>query len=287
MEEDLITTNLWPELITQKNNKFVVDIELSTVSEKPTQYIVQLGHQLLPHIAEKLTLLFPTHPDEEKRILYCQHYKHYHQLGHEINQRVNNSLNAVENVKMAFIYENLIYRCRNIVGTVYLLWSQRLNVETRASQQNTIAEQIPCIIEMSGNMEIRNIVFVHETTVVHEYGRKRIYPIDRKQINLIIPNQVVLFPCEVDTRKDIKHNIKTLSKQQADNLTKNPVVRRFVEGIKAEEIPFQSETDSEDTQYVRESDDEMYDIKLQEMTPRVQLNIETNLLEPDEQLNSL
>lgn len=284
MRESFIAKRLWPDVINENGNRYIVDIKFQKQSIKPLKYIIKLSSSIVPNIVKDIVLLFPTHPDEEKRELLLKDYSTYEALGKEVNTRINNSLTSEKNVKMAFIYNNLIYRCNDVVGTFYFIIATRVNIETRANQQNTISENVPIIIEMTGDMTVRNIILLHDYII--DYGDKIVESIPRRCAHLIIPNDVVLFPCEIDTRKDVKHTITTLSQRQADDLTRNPVVRRFVEGLESEDMPFSSTSDEDSSVYLEDiQEDEMTELKLTAMTPRVHLDTDKErLLKVDEQL---
>jgi tartrate dehydratase beta subunit/fumarate hydratase class I family protein len=80
----------------------------------------------------------------------------------------------------------------------------------------------------------------------------------------------VLFSCEVDSRKDERRQIETISGNAADAISRDPAVRRLVHGLNGEELPFELQEATIDTVVVG-SDAEVQELKMELVTPRVQL----------------
>ena len=254
--ELIISNNLWPQLIIKSQHNSLVDVYLNQDDKTYSnlfrhKFIIKLSDSM--STVKPLIVLFPNHPDERKRILYTKNYSKYHKLSKEINTRLQHSLNG-ETVKIAIVYRDKIYRIRGLYGTAYLLWSERINCETINQKQNQIAESIPVFFELNGQMDIRGVVPFMDDFLVNEYGKQKLYPIVTKSTTILIPTDVVLFSCEVDSRKDNQRKINTISNNEANMITKDPAVRRIMQGLRGEPVPFVSRQSLEDSIIVGSSD---------------------------------
>ena len=272
----LISNDEWQHLLLKSQHNNLVDVRLDdnlrTFSNKyNNKYIVKIADKFIKD--KHIMLLFPNHPTENKRILYTHDYSKIYKLQSEINERINKSFNG-ETVKLAIVYKDKIYRINDITGTLYVVWSERINCETVNRFQNKIAEYIPVIIEMTGEMKVRNVIPLIDEFIETEYGKQNLYPIAVPHTTLLIPTDVVVFPCEIDPRNNSKTHIKTISNNHADIITKDPVVRSVMQGLSGEEPPFSKNDEKDEDSILVASSDFEFDVDsdlLTQNTPRVHI----------------
>lgn len=280
----IINSDAWQDLIVRSRHMNVVDIYLNNDQKK---YRNIFRHKFIIKLCDDmkktpyLMLLFPNHPDERKRILKTSDYKEYYKLSTEINRRLKESLNG-ETVKMAIVYKTRIHRVRDIYGTCYMLWAERINCETMNQKQNQIAETIPVFFELNGEHTIRNVVPLLSDLVNNDAGRLTLYPIATTSTSLIVPTDVVLFSCEVDARKEHVKPIETISDNEADVISKDIAVRTLVQGLNGEDIPSELEDETLDSIVIGRTDEE-YEIVIEPQTPRVTLPQETTAKDKEEE----
>jgi hypothetical protein len=279
----------WSYLIIQDQSKYLVDVYLNDDDKKfenrfCNTYIIKLAKEMSTDPPCDLLVLFPNHPESSKRVLDTRAYSKYNTLSNEINKRCDESYKG-EAVKMAIVCGKHLFRIRGIFGTVYLFWAERVNQQSLHQQRNNIAEHVPVLFELNGKMDIRNIVILpasNDSQFLNDaYGHKSMYPLRRNTVTLQTPTDRVLFCCEADTRVEQHRQIKTISSDIADTITKDPVVRTVSLSVQEEEIPFAEHTimseigDPDETSLVVDSTNASSDfeeIRLQPMTPRIQLN---------------
>lgn len=286
--ELIINNDSWQDLIVRSRHVNVVDIYLNNDDKK---YPNVFRHKFIIKLCDDITktphlmLLFPNHPDDRKRVMRTTDYKEYYKLSKEINTRLKESLNG-ETVKLAIVYKTRIYRVRDIYGTCYMLWSERINCETMNQKQNQIAEKVPVFFELNGEHTIRNVIPLLPDLVKNDAGRLRLYPIVTSSTSLIVPTDVVLFSCEVDARKDHQRTIETISGREADAISKDPAVRTLVRGLNGEDIPSELEDETVDSVVVGSSTQEEEEIliEIEPQTPRVVLPKNKDAEQEDEEV---
>ena len=268
----------WQPLVSQNQGKYVVDVYLNNDEKKykntfNQSYVIKIDGNMKKD--NNLVLLFPRHPDEHKRVLRTGEYKNYHTLGKEINVRLRESVRDSDAIALAVVSQNKIYRFRSLLGTAYVLWATRVNQESVNDQENTIAVDVPIFYELDGAWNIRNIVIfpTNDEFVEESSGHYRMYPIHLKSITNLFPTNTVLFSAEADNRKTEHKTVKTVSADQAEQMSRDLVARRFIEELDSSDLPFDNISDSEDTYIIANTDDEeMYTVEFIQETPRVHIN---------------
>lgn len=265
--EEIIAEDQWRDLLIQNQGNQLVDVYLNSeeIYSNPYKntYVVKIKKEL----GCRVQILFPNHPDSKKRVLDSKDYKKIVPWSDEINARLEKSKKG-EVVQLAIVYENRMFRFHGQIGTGYLAWAERVNQTTINRQQNIIAENVPVYFELNGKMDIRNIVILprDRSFISSTHGHQKMYPIELDTITSIFPTDTIIFSCEADMRRETTLKIKTITERKADDLTKDPVVRRLVNGIEGEEMVF--DDDFEDYHVMSTSSIET-DIELKQITPRV------------------
>jgi hypothetical protein len=218
----------WQLILQQRASNDLIDIDLSCdVMNNPFRhkYIIKIDFAIPANCI--MTVLFPNHPVEKKRVLWTT--GNLQTLSKEINERLRQS--SREGLQLAVTSRDKFYRFKNVVGTVYLVWAERINMQTLNNQENTILESVPMLIELNGQYGSRNIFVFGNTELTRLHD-----------VQLIHPFEYPIFCCEVDNRKEQVRVVSTLSNVQADLITKDPVVRTLQ--LHQEPAPFT--TDNED-----------------------------------------
>lgn len=187
-----------------------------------------------------MALLFPTHGSPGKRVLWVPHYAggDVKTLGRELNQRLRDVANR-QDCFLAATSGGYMYRFRGVVGTVYLVWAEYVNIQTVSSQLNTIAKNVPVLVEMDGENAYRSIwVFpdARSTTFAHLCD---VTPV----ADFVLTEPLIngsIFCCESDPRLAAPGRaIPTLSEASADQIATDPVARQVVDMRREERAPFE------------------------------------------------
>lgn len=194
------------------------------------KYIVKLNDQVPSYC--NMTVIFPNHPIEEKRLLWVRQYSQ-NGLSKEINRRIRDS--AREGVVLAITAGDEIISFKGFTGNIYLFWAERASQETINRQENLIGENVPILIETNTQMGYRNVY-------IFEADRYTVTAL--RDISWFEPINSDLFCCESDARKDEMRIVATVSNTVADQVTKEPVVRSL-SALENDPIPFQSDDESD------------------------------------------
>lgn len=222
----LVVEDQWQSIVSTNESDCLVDIQLNSESVNNPfkhKYIIKIDSEI-PHNCI-MSVLFPNHPNPKKRVLWTTGY--LVDLSKEINQRLSES--ARDGLQLAITCQDKIYRFHGILGPIYLLWAERINLQTLIREDNIIREFVPILTETNGQYSTRN-VFI--------FGNKEITNL--KDVKLLDPIQEIIYCCETDPRKETIKQIPTLSNNEADQITKDLVVRSLV-NLDNERTPFESE----------------------------------------------
>lgn len=220
---ELIENDQW-----QTADGVFFDIDLnSDGSENPFKhkYIIKIDSEI-PHNC-RMAVLFPNHSNYKKRVLWTS--GHLNHLNTEINSRITES--AREGILLYVSCSDKIYRFKNVIGNVYIAWASRLNIQTPLyREENDIKVHVPILIETNGQWENRNVYIFGKDDLVH-----------LKDVQMHEPIETNIYCCEKDPRKEFIRIVPTLTEDQSDQITKDPVVRTLVCFEKEEKSPFSGE----------------------------------------------
>ncbi len=221
--KQLLENDQWQSLLLQKESDYIVDVYLqNAVSKNPFQhkYIIKFDSEIPPNC--NMTVIFPNHPVEKKRILWTN--GNLRDLSLNINSRLKDSNR--EGCQLVVTAGNRFYRFHGFTGTIYLVWAERINQQTLNKQDNTIAESIPLLLELNGQWGYRNIFIFGKTEITN-----------LQDAQALDPFQHSIFCCESDPRKENVRVVATMTNTQADQITKDLVVRSLI----SEPEPFAEE----------------------------------------------
>jgi hypothetical protein len=195
------------------------------------RYILQLYPLVPPDCL--ICVIFPDHPVEKRRVLYCSRYSgdYLSSLSKEINLRIQESRR--ESLSIIVTFKDALFKFKGITGNIYLIWAERLNLQTIGRVPNHKEEFCPVLIETNAQQAYRNIYIFSQRQLV-----------DLKDIDVKEPIGDTLFCCDSDPRKEVYKVIPTLSKERTDQIVNDIVVKRLVE-LKQEDVPFSSESSTD------------------------------------------
>jgi hypothetical protein len=184
------------------------------------KYIIQLDSVIPPNCI--MSVLFPNHPNPKKRVLWTT--GNLNDLSKEINHRLAES--AREGLQLAITSGNDIYRFHNILGPIYLVWAERINIQTMIRQENIIKHYVPILIETNGQWSTRNIFIFGDDSITKLCD-----------VTTLDPIHYNIYCCETDPRKETIRQIPTISQDEAKQMTMDLVVRTVI-NLDQEPPPF-------------------------------------------------
>lgn len=159
-------------------------------------------HSDIPAGANKLVCLFPNHKNrtsERKHVLHVDKYWSLSSLNKEINERFEASLEHTDggggSIKFAVCYGKHVYICSGIKGTIYLLWARHVNRTNHGNVPNTLFQDVPVIVNMTGSARVR-CIYILRDEVLEDTDLLRI-PITVDSPTFLQDRDVDLFVCEV------------------------------------------------------------------------------------------
>lgn len=205
----------------------------------------------MPRKDHELYCLFPNHKVEKKQILRVGSYYSLSSLNKDINAALDASLNETDlygGVKLAICYGKHVFVCRDISGTVYIIWASHVNRTNAGNVASTIHYNVPIVLNFDGQTRLKGI-FILKHYIYDPSELERI-PITKDNLMLLFPTQESLFVCEVKTppypaqRETL---LKTVTRKEAlscvlaSTKDNNTILKRernpFAASINAEEDP--------------------------------------------------
>lgn len=219
----VIESDQWQTLLQSREADNIVNVVLNCdtmANPFKHKYIIKYDSTIPANCI--MTVIFPTHPIEKRRLLWTS--GNLKDLSLEMNARLNES-----DKQLVITSGNKFYRFSGIVGTCYLVWAERINQQTLNRQDNLIAEHVPIFIEMNRQWGYRNIFIFGNTEITK-----------LEDVQALDPFQCPIFCCETDPRKEHVRMVTTMTNSQADQITKDLVVRSLV-SPSFESEPFSTE----------------------------------------------
>lgn len=202
---ELLASGRYLQLLRQVGSPLVkrVDFSHEVVRESfntcPYEFF---WHTSIPSGANQLVCLFPNHEDrdnERKHVLYVDKCWSLATLNKQINKRFKASLEHTEggggSVKFAVCYGKHVFICSGIVGTIYLLWARHVNRTNHGNVPNTLFNDVPVIVNMTGSARVRCIYILREE-ILEDTDLLRI-PITMDSPTFLQDGDTDLFVCEV------------------------------------------------------------------------------------------
>jgi hypothetical protein len=188
------------------------------------KYTIKLIAAIPKGMQEGLTFLFPQNDWPKRQILAASGLTTT--ISKEINMRLGESKRT--GLLMAVAYKSAFYCIEKFTGTMYLAWAERIHHQTINNMVvPSNKENIPILVEMDGNNRYRNVYVIGDDAVL---------PL--VDVMLIEPTDSNLFCCESDPRQEKRLDVRTISTEEADRLTTDPIASAVRELQTTEEPPF-------------------------------------------------
>lgn len=214
----------------------------ATRSEPNVKYTINVS-STFPRERDGLLCFFPTHHDEKQQILKSDSYggilfgKSVADMNKEINRRLRetsqNHPNDFDRVRLGVGYGDHIFRCRDLEGTIYVLWAT-INRKNVGNVKNTILD-CPILFNMDG-WGIPKGIFLLKQTVQHE-NDLYLLPLKRGNPEFMWPKEPI-FVCEKRPRHIKPKKLHFISKQLAQQLIQSPS-KEASTWVHFEQNPFQ------------------------------------------------
>lgn len=212
--QEIIEKGKWKDIDEIVKYQVSVDFDASVDRNNNKKYVIKLDSDI-PHNCN-MTLLFPKN-DVGSSVLWTKSYLgHIMAFSREINERLDKCNRAEKGPPLVVTSNVSFYAFDNILGKIYLLWANRVNISTQYESLRQIYENVPVVVETNGKMCIRNIFLFNE-----------LQPINVKNVEIIMPINTFLFCCESDPRQQQQDedlvNIVMLNEKDTEEFTEECV----------------------------------------------------------------
>ncbi len=160
--------------------------------------------------------LFPNHKDAatrpKRRILRASSYFNLANFNIALNEKFGESLSKTDfadRIKVAFVYGQNVYVCKEVEGTIYLVYAEYICRVNQGNVPNTGFEQCPLIINCDGQSNIKSI-FVLKSELKNEFDLAFL-PFSPGNPVIRRPRDPI-FVCETKPPEAAKREIKSLSR---------------------------------------------------------------------------
>jgi len=147
---------------------------------------------------QELYCLFPNHRVEKKQLLRVSDYFNLSSLNKDINAAFSASLDETTlygGIKIAVCYGRHVFVCREISGTVYIVWASHVNKTNAGNVASTLYYNVPVILNFDGQTRLKGL-FILKDAISDSSELERI-PITKNSLKLLFPTNKSLFVCEV------------------------------------------------------------------------------------------
>lgn len=197
-----------------------------------------------------IALLFPQHPQHDKRVLYSGHFRSLRAFNQTVHDRLDESATHSP-IQLVVLARNVMYLCHSVGHPIYFAWCTKLNV--CALNQNIpsrIARPFPILLETNGNNKPRTLLCFDENF----YGSSftDLYPVSLHSVRPHISHPEQLFfrdgPPEDDPLPPPIRMIHQSQAMAATGMGINPITISMA----YEEAPFAISCDEEDGEEAEE-----------------------------------
>ena len=202
------------------------------------------------HGKQYAIILFPHHPDHDKKILDTQRYSQ-EDLSRELNARYHAGNDDTQR-RLVIIYGDTIYKVRNIDGHIYLVWAEAVSRVVPNKPKDCITvKECPMLIETN-----KHLSCTHYFPILGWVDREIIQQLSRSciighRISKVSPNFPVkgakLMPLDRPRAKG-NHRHARSTKQVDSDVYEAGVSSAAIEpvGINMDAIQWDSETEEEE-----------------------------------------
>lgn len=214
------------ELLSFRQGNIVQTVDFSTLLVRDAfilgNFNIYLDNTIPKNQNNNLILLFPNNEKNKRhRVLYAKDYSDPCTLNKYINEYFKESSDKTDEfseIKLAVCYGNHVIVCKQITGTIYILWAKYI---VKVSQQGhaTIPQQnIPLILNFDGRASLKAVYILH-AEITNDSDLDRL-PITKESPAFTFDIKKPLFVCETRAKKDTPQEspikLQTFSKKEAE-----------------------------------------------------------------------
>lgn len=193
--------------------------------------------------AESVVCLFPNHPKSKCRILRSTGGWSLNGFNSELNKRFKQSLGntkAAGPIRFAVCYGEHVYHCKDIEGTIYIVWPEYINCTSTSNIANNICSGTPVIFNLDGQGIIQCIYILQQQKDIHIYR----VTIKEDSPRLLFPLKPI-FVCEVRPPPAVEDMTITVSRSKAVEMATTQTSDQDLH-IKKQRNPFAKSVDQEE-----------------------------------------
>lgn len=215
IQEHITSRNIGPLFSGKQSQKVVKTLNYQNgPSEKDpfgACWTVQLM-SVFPKGRDEIICIFPNHKEEKKKIIKASSYFLLTSLNKDINLAFSNSHEKTgehDRRKLAIAYGNCIFDCKEIQGSIYIIYAEYMTRVNQGNVPNTAYENFPLIVNVDGQNRLKSI-FVLKKDVKYEFD---LHFLPHAPGNPVIrwPRDPI-FVCESKPEEQKKEEIPTLSR---------------------------------------------------------------------------
>lgn len=169
-----------------------------------------------PKNRQELMFLFPNHKKSTKyQTIRANSYTFLSSLNKDLNDAFKDSLDETAvggRIKFAIAYGQHLITCKDISGTIYVVWAKcitRINVGNVA---NNIARNVPLLFNLSGQCKVKAVYYMRNE--IQHPSELDLMPMCRGNPLLMYP-KAPIFVCESRPMEPPKRTIQTMSEREA------------------------------------------------------------------------
>lgn len=175
----------------------VVDFFSTTVRQvySNNKYTIMLSDAIGP---SPVSCLFLNHKDHRKQVISSSNYMYLSSFNKALNAAFESSLSETDSVgtyKLCVCYGQHVYKCKDISGTIYIIWALYVNCTNAGNVARSIYKNVPILFNFDGQARLKG-VYILKAQVQGESDLLRI-PITLNDPVLLFSKKSPFFVCEV------------------------------------------------------------------------------------------
>ena len=199
--------------------------------------------------------LFLNHKNHRKQVVSSAKYVYLSSFNKAINAAFSDSLSETDLVgtyKLCVCYRKHVYKCKDISGTVYIIWAEYVNRTNAGNVACTIYQNVPILLNFDGQARLKAL-FILKTDINDESDLMRIAITEHDPV-ILFNKDDPLFVCEVRsltprepaglsietlTYMDAVSSVSTINKETVNLIKRMP--NHFASSIDVEEDYYESQ----------------------------------------------
>lgn len=213
------------ELISLRQGNLVQSVDFSSALVRDGfilgDFYIHLS-STVPSTNNDLVLLFPNNEKNKRhQVLYTKGYSDPCRLNKRLNKFFRQSSDKTDefgDVKLAVSYGDHLIICKQITGTVYLLWAKYIVKANTNGHASVPQQNVPLIINFDGRASLK-AVYILKKEITNDCDLDRLPVTDTSPV-FTFDLRVPLFVCETRAEKDIPQQsvtkLHTMSEKDAE-----------------------------------------------------------------------